>query len=209
MPLLIIGAILGVLSIIFLVAYLSIKNKKEVLGFDRNIKDSIIIKRLLKYAKPYYKSFIIVFLLMAFCVASDITLPLITGSITDILGEESFKYIEIINLVIIYICLLIVSIVCSYIQAVLLQKVGQKIVTKIREELFVNIEKLSHNQLNNIPVGTLVTRVTNDTDAVSHMFTGLLVNLVKNIFMILGVVIAMFFLYAKSYKSSSNFTAST
>ena len=197
MPLLIIGAVLGLLSIIFIVAFLSIKNKKEVLGFDRNMKDSVIIVRLLNYAKPYYKSFIVVFLLMAFCVSSDIILPLITGSVTDILGEESFEYIDILKLVITYICLLIMSVVCSYFQAILLQKVGQKIVSKIREELFINIESLSHNQLNNIPVGKLVTRVTNDTDAVSHMFTGLLVNLVKNIFMILGVVIAMFFVNIK------------
>ena len=51
MPLLIIGAVLGVLSTIFLVAYLSIKNKKEALGFDRNMKDSVIIKRLLSEEK--------------------------------------------------------------------------------------------------------------------------------------------------------------
>ena len=197
MPLLIIGAVLGLLSLIFFISYLSIKNKKEVLGFDRNMKDSEILKRLLHYAKPYYRSFIIVFLLMAFCVSSDIILPLITGSVTKILGQENFEYIDILKLVITYICLLLLSVVCSYFQAVLLQKVGQKIVSKIREELFINIESLSHNQLNNIPVGKLVTRVTNDTDAVSHMFTGLLVNLVKNIFMILGVVIAMFFVNTK------------
>ena len=107
MPLLIIGAVLGLLSIIFIVAFLSIKNKKKVLGFDRNMKDSVIIVRLLNYAKPYYKSFIVVFLLMAFCVSSDIILPLITGSVTDILGEESFEYIDILKLVITYICLLI------------------------------------------------------------------------------------------------------
>ena len=63
-PLYIIGAVLGTLSIIFIVAYASIKNKKEVLGFDRNMSDTIIIKRLLGYAKKHYKSFIIVFLLM-------------------------------------------------------------------------------------------------------------------------------------------------
>jgi len=196
-PLLIIGAILGVLSIIFLVAYLSIKNKKEALGFDRNMKDSVIIKRLLHYAKPYYKSFIIVFLLMIFCVSSDILLPLITGSITDILGEDKFRFVQILKLVFVYIGVLIISIVCTYIQAVILQRVGQKIVSTIREDLFINIESLSHNQLNNIPVGKLVTRVTNDTDAISNMFTGLLVNLVKNIFIIIGVIIAMFLVNIK------------
>lgn len=196
-PLLIIGAILGVLSTIFLISYLSIKNKKEVLGFERNIKDSVIIKRLLKYAKPYYKSFIVVLLLMIFCVSSDILLPLITGSITDILGEENFEFISILKLVIVYIAVLLISIVCTYIQAIILQKVGQKIVSTIREDLFINIESLSHNQLNNIPVGKLVTRVTNDTDAVSNLFTSLLVNLVKNIFIIIGVIIAMFLVNIK------------
>ena len=196
-PLLIILAILGTLSLIFLVAYLSIKNKKEVLGFDRNMKDSEIIKRLLSYAKPYYKSFILVFLLMVFCVSSDILLPLITGSITDILGEEEFEFISILKLVLVYVVVLIISVICTYVQAVILQKVGQRIVSNIREDLFSNIESLSANQLNNIPVGKLVTRVTNDTDAVSNMFTGLLVNLVKNIFIIIGVVIAMFLVNIK------------
>jgi len=196
-PLLIIGAILGTLSIIFLIAYVSIKNKKEVLGFDRNMSDTYIIKKLLSYAKPHLKSFIVVFLLMIFCVSADIILPIITGGVTSILGKENFKYINALLLVLLYLGLLILSVVCTYFQAIILQKTGQKIVSKIREDVFINIESLSHNQLNNIPVGKLVTRVTNDTDAVSHMFTGLIVNLVKNICTILGVVIAMFIVNVK------------
>ena len=62
---------------------------------------------------------------------------------------------------------------------------------KIREDLFVHIESLSHAQLNNIPVGKLVTRVTNDTHAISMMFTNLIVNLVKNCFIVIGILIAM------------------
>lgn len=196
-PLLIIGAILGTLSIIFLVAYASIKNKKEALGFDRNMSDSVIIKRLLSYAKKHYKAFISVFLLMVFCVSADIVLPIITGSVTKILGKEGFKYYEVLRLVLVYVGLLLLSVGCSYVQAIILQKTGQKIVSQIREDVFINIESLSHNQLNNIPVGKLVTRTTNDTDAVSHMFTGLIVNLVKNICTIIGVVIAMFLVNIK------------
>lgn len=191
-PLLIIGAILGTLSIIFLIAYLSIKNKKEALGFDRHMSDTYIIKRLLSYAKPHIKSFIIVFLLMAFCVSADIILPIITGGVTTVLGKDGFEYYEVLRLVILYLVLLLLSVACSYLQAIVLQKTGQKIISKIREDVFINIESLSHSQLNTMPVGRLVTRVTNDTDAVSHMFTGLVVNLVKNICTILGVIIAMF-----------------
>ena len=53
------------------------------------------------------------------------------------------------------------------------------------------MESLSHEQLNEIPVGKLVTRVTNDTNAISMMFTNLLVTLTKNIFVILGILVAM------------------
>ena len=58
-PLLILGAIIGVFAIVFIVAYATMKNKKEAIGFDRNLKDSEIIKRLLVYAKPHIKSFIL------------------------------------------------------------------------------------------------------------------------------------------------------
>ncbi|MBE5772289.1 MAG: ABC transporter ATP-binding protein, partial [Clostridiales bacterium] len=75
--------------------------------------------------------------------------------------------------------------------AIVLQKTGQKILSSLREDIFTHIEKLSHEQLNQIPVGKLVTRVTNDTNAISMMFTNILVQLVKNVFIILGVLIAM------------------
>ena len=64
----------------------------------------------------------------------------------------------------------------------------------MREDLFTHIESLSHGQLNDIPVGKLVTRVTNDTNAISMMFTNLFVNLTKNAFVILGILVAMLFL---------------
>lgn len=191
-PLIYVCLILAVFSLIFIISFLCIKDKKEAFGFERNMKDSEIIKRLLKYAKPYAKDFVLVFAVMIFTVASSIILPLITGSITEILQQEGgFKYQEILNNVILYISLLLLSLVCSYIQAMVLQKTGQKIISNLREDVFVHIESLSHNQLNHIPVGKLVTRVCNDTNAVSMMFTNLVVNLVKNICLVIGFVIAM------------------
>ena len=66
--------------------------------------------------------------------------------------------------------------------------------SNIREDLFAHIESLSHDQLNKIPVGTLVTRVTNDTNAISITFTNIMVNLIKNCFIIIGVLTAMLIL---------------
>ena len=190
LPLLIVGAIIGVISIIFIVAYAMIKDKKEAIGFDRNMKDSEITRRLLKYARPYLKNFIFVGLIMLFSIAYDIISPLIIGNIEEMIKGD-FELSKLYSSVILYASILVVSLVCTYVQAIVLQKTGQKIVSTIRQDLFEHIEKLSHEQLNNIPVGKLVTRVTNDTNAISMMFTHIVVNLVKNCFIIIGVLVAM------------------
>ena len=70
-PLLVAGAIIGTFSLIFILAYAFMKNKKEAIGFDRNIPDSEIIKRLLKYAKPYWKNFVLVLLIMLCALPFD------------------------------------------------------------------------------------------------------------------------------------------
>ncbi len=192
-PLLIVGGVIGILSLIFLIAYLSMKDKKEAIGFDRNMKDSEIIKRLLAYAKPYWKSFLFVLVVMLFSVAYNVVSPLIIGRVEEIIKAD-FAMNELLAYVLVYAAILVVSLICSYVQAIILQKTGQKILSNIREDLFVHIESLSHAQLNNIPVGKLVTRVTNDTNAISMMFTNIIVNLVKNCFIIMGVLAAMLML---------------
>ncbi len=189
-PLIAVGAVLGVLSVIFIIAYLTIRKQKEAIGFDRNMKDSEITRRLLVYAKPHIKSFILVLFVMIFSVSYDIIAPIIMGRMTEMMTED-FAMSDLLRLVIIYASILLVSLICTYIQAIVLQKTGQKIISRIREDLFVHIENLSHNQLNTIPVGKLVTRVTNDTGAISMMFTNIIVNLVKNTFIIVGVLVAM------------------
>ena len=189
-PLIIMGAILGVFALIFLIAYLLIKNKKEAIGFDRNIPDKEIVRRLLAYAKPYWKGFIFVLLLMVFSISYDIIAPLLIGKIQGIIKAE-FQLSSLFWMIALYAGILIITLVCSYVQALILQKIGQKIVSNIRLDLFEHIEKLSHEQLNHIPVGKLVTRVTNDTNGVSMMFTNIIVNLVKNCFVVLGVLVAM------------------
>ncbi len=189
-PLLFVGGVVGFFSIVFLVAYFSMKDRKEAIGFDRNMSDREIAKRLLVYAKPHAKSFLFVLLLMLFCIAYDIISPLMIGSIEKML-RESFSMSRLLAMVIIYASILIVSQICSYFQAVLLQKTGLRILSTIRLDLFNHIESLSHDQLSHIPVGKLVTRVTNDTSSISMMFTNILVNLIRNCFVILGVLTAM------------------
>ena len=189
-PLLIVGAVIGVFSIIFILAYALMKDKKEAIGFDRNMKDSEIMSRLIKYAKPYTGNFLIVGGLMLFSIAYNIISPIMVGIIEEMI-KDRFELSKLLAYVAVYGAIIIVSLICTYIQAILLQKTGQKIISKIREDLFAHIESLSHEQIHHIPVGKLVTRVTNDTNAISMMFTHILVNLIKNIFIVIGVLVAM------------------
>ncbi len=189
-PLLLTGGILGALSLILIVAYASVKDKKQAMGFDRNMKDREIVRRLLSYAKPYRSRFVFVGFIMLIGIAYDILSPTIVGRVTDLIKAD-FELSELYGLVAVYGGILVVSMVCTYVQAIVLQKVGQKIISGMREDLFVHIESLSHEQMNSTPVGKLVTRITNDTNAVSLMFTTLLVNLIKNLFVIVGVLGAM------------------
>lgn len=163
------------------------------MGFDRHMKDSEIVRRLLRYARPHTRSFVLVLFIMLFSITYDIVAPLIIGNIEELIKSE-FALSTLWTYVIVYCAILIVSMSCSYFQALILQKTGQKILSAIREDLFVHIESLSHNQLNHIPVGKLVTRVANDTGAISRMFTNILVSLIKNCFVITGVLVAMLLL---------------
>ncbi len=190
LPLLIVGAIIGTIAAIILVVFVTMKDKKEAFGFDRNMKDSELIVRLLRYAKPYIGNFILVGFLMLLSIAYDITAPLVVSGITDLITEE-FEMSDVLLRVGIYASILIVSMISMFLQAIILQKTGQKIISALREDTFTHIESLSHAQLHLIPVGKLVTRVTNDTGAISMLFTNLLVNLIKNFCVIFGVLIAM------------------
>ena len=193
LPLLFVGGFVGLFTVIFTIAYMTIKNDKEAIGFDRNMKDSEIMKRLLHYAKPHIGQFIIVGLLMVFSIAYSVISPRLMGFIIKFL-ETDFEMNQLLIYIAIYAVILITSLAFQYIQAILLQKIGQKILSALREDVFTHIESLSHSQLNHMPVGKLVTRVTNDTNAISMMFTQILTNLIKNIFLVIAIVIAMFML---------------
>ena len=189
LPLLILGAIIGVCTVLFIVAYALLK-KANPKSDSRHMADGEIIKRLLHYAKPYKKEFILSLVIMLVSIVYDLVSPLLVGRIEKIVSGV-FELSSLFAIVAVYAGILVVSMICTYWQAMLLQKTGQKILSQLRLDLFTHIESLSHAQLNAIPVGKLVTRVTNDTNAISYLFTNILVTLVKNVMVIFGVLGAM------------------
>ena len=194
LPILIVGAIIGAFALVFILAYIALQRSKE--KFDdneRHMPDGEIIRRLLKYGKPYWKNFVLVFFVMLFSIVYDLLSPLLVGHIQDTIKDE-FELSYLFTLVGIYAGILVVSLICTYLQAMILQRTGQKILSQIRLDVFTHIEKLSHEQLNKIPVGKLVTRVTNDPNTISFLFTNILVTLAKNCMVVVGVLAAMLML---------------
>ena len=173
-PLLLVGGVIGTVSVLLLIAYAFVKDKKTAMGFERSMADGEILRRLFGYAKPYLKQFVVVGFLVLFSISYDIASPLIVGYIEElVVGDFELKSLYVS--VAVYAGVLVFSMASTYLQAVILQRVGQRIISDLREDLFTHIESLSHGQLNDIPVGKLVTRVTNDTNAISMMFTNLFV----------------------------------
>lgn len=190
LPVLIVGAVIGVFAVVFLVAFFLQKDRKASMGWERHMGDKEIVRRLLRYAKPYRGWFVLVFGIMLVSIAYDVISPLLIGRIEEMIKVD-FPLSKLFSYVAVYAGILVVSLISTYAQAMLLQKVGQKILSQIRMDVFTHIESLSHQQLNSIPVGKLVTRVSNDPNAISFMFTNILVTMAKNALVIIGVLGAM------------------
>lgn len=172
-------------------------NNKTEEKKDRTMSDKALIKRLYQYTKGYRIRFLVAILLMGLMTCFDLLIPYLFGYTIKILGEDVIDFNKIIYLVIIALVIIAISFVVKYFQTMTLNKVGNEIIFDIRQETFEKIESLSIGQLNEIPVGKLVTRVGSDVNTLYEMYTNVLINLLGNIFTIVGVFVAMFILNAK------------
>ena len=107
------GGIIGAFTGIFIIAYAMVQNKKEAMGFERNMADSEIIRRLLAYAKPYWKQFVLTLAVMMFSVVYDVLSPLLVGRIVGMV-QEDFVLSELYVMVAVYGSILLVSLLCNY-----------------------------------------------------------------------------------------------
>ena len=189
-PVLMVAAIILLFAVAFVIAYAKLKKATAKDEKERTMSDREIVKRLLGFAKPYKKQFALVFIIMLISIGYDLLSPILVGNIQNLV-KGTFTLNALFARVIVYAGILVVSLVSMYLQTMILQKVGQQILSDLRLSVFTHIESLSHEQLNNIPVGKLVTRVTNDTNGISMMFTNVLVTMVKNVMVIFGVFGAM------------------
>ena len=154
-------------------------SKKEM-----NKKSSTM--RLIAYMKPYAHWVIFALLLVLGLTAFDLYRPMLVGDAIDTFGANG-DYDVIIATAIKYAVVLALSFTFNIAQTWILQKTGQNIILQIRKDLYRHIQSLGSRYFDITPVGKLVTRVTNDVEALNEMYSGILVQLFRNIVKILGL----------------------
>ena len=166
---------------------------KELDNEIRTMKDSDILKRSFQYIKPHLPKFLLSFLLMCVIVGVQAYVPILVKNVTGlIMSEEGFVFNSLLIMAVSYFGCILGSLLFVYLNTMLLQKTGQKIVYQLRQQVFEHIESLSIAQINSTPVGKFVTRVTSDTSAVNDLYTNILINLLKNIISVIVYAVMLF-----------------
>lgn len=142
--------------------------------------------RLIAYMKPYAHWVIFALLLVLGLTSFDLYRPMLVGDAIDTFGANG-DYDVIIATAIKYAVVLALSFVFNIAQTWILQKTGQNIILQIRKDLYRHIQSLGSRYFDITPVGKLVTRVTNDVEALNEMYSGILVQLFRNIVKIVGL----------------------
>ncbi len=159
---------------------------------ESNYKGSALL-HLLSYMRPYWFQMAVCLFLVLALTGFDLYRPILIGDAID-LFKENGDYSVITDTAIKYAIVLVFSLVFNVSQTWLLQKTGQRIILTVRKELYLHVQSLSSRYFDLTPVGKLVTRITNDVEALDEMYSGILVRLFRNIVMIIGLAGVMLML---------------
>ncbi|WP_368200405.1 ABC transporter ATP-binding protein [Agathobacter rectalis] len=159
-------------------------SSKNISKKEMNKKSSTM--RFIAYMKPYAHWVIFALLLVLGLTAFDLYRPMLVGDAIDTFGANG-DYDVIIATAIKYAVVLALSFAFNIAQTWILQKTGQNIILQMRKDLYRHIQSLGSRYFDITPVGKLVTRVTNDVEALNEMYSGILVQLFRNIVKIVGL----------------------
>ena len=177
-------------------------NKVKVEG--RKKLDKRALKNLLKHAVPYWPQFLIALVLVLVLTGAELIRPYIMGTAIDDIalaldnpGNSGVYRNHIMLMGLAFLGLAVLQLIVSYFSALILRITSAKIVMNLRNKVFKHIQNLPFTYFDKTPVGSIVTRVCNDTNTISEMYTNVLVNFFRDIFMMVGVIIVMFSINVK------------
>ncbi len=163
---------------------------------EKKQKKKSVFFRLLKYAVPYAGQLALALFLVLAITALDLYRPVILGNVVDIFSESG-DFDAVKEYAIRYLITIVLIFACNFAQTWILALTGQKIIYNVRQQVFEHVQSLSLRFFDITPVGRIVTRVTNDVEALNEMFTQVLISLIKSSVKIIGLAVVMLVLDVK------------
>lgn len=158
------------------------------------VKDLLLWKKMMKFAMPYWRQFVLAVALAAIIVAATLAQPyLIKVAIDEHFTSKDVQGFYVIGAL--FLLTVVASSTLTYVQTILLQNTGQRVIYDIRQKMFSHLSGMQTAYFDRNPVGRLVTRIAHDVEALNQLYSQVIVNLVKEICMLLGIVFIMFNLH--------------
>lgn len=173
----------------------SIANNQEITQFkNKPLKKQSTLLKLLKFTKPYLKEVVIAIFLVLLVNVAQLLKPIILKLVIDdflVARVEQSLFYSITSMAVIYFVLVLSGGIFSILQTNLINKVSQSIMKEVRARVFRVIQYLPLKKIDSMSSGRLITRATNDVEALNEMYTDVLINLFKDIFLLIGILAAM------------------
>ncbi|AJH71653.1 ABC transporter ATP-binding protein [Bacillus tropicus] len=156
------------------------------------------LRRLLSYMRPYKGLLALAFLFLVGATVTEMMGPfLIKQFLDEHLVPRNFDQSALVTLFVVYIVAHLLKVLFTYLDLLYFQNIAFKIVQDMRVEVYEHVQKLSLSFFDRTPIGTLVSRITNDTEAIKDFYVSVLSTFVKNIVFLVGILVAMFLLNVK------------
>lgn len=156
-------------------------------------KNSIV--RLLKFTIPYLKIMIVAAICVLLVNTAQLAKPYILKIVIDdflINGKQESGLYSIAAMGIFYMLAIVIGALLTFGQVNLMNYAGQQIISKLRKKVFTHIQYLPLSYLDKFSTGRLITRATNDVEALNEVFTDILINLFRDVFLLAGILFVMF-----------------
>ncbi len=160
--------------------------------------------RLMTYLRPYWKTVLICFVLVLLLTVFELYRPQLISTAIDnyiltldpsgngaapLTADERFQ--GILRIAAVYIAVMLLQFLCNRRQYLLIQEMGQKIVYTMRMQVMEHVQSLSMRFFDTTPVGRIVTRITNDTEAINDLYSNIIVRLFRNVVKVIGLIAVM------------------
>lgn len=154
-----------------------------------------VLMRLIRYTLPFKKVLALGFLMLIISTVTGVATPyLVMIFIDEYLTPGVFPESDITWLIILFFLVQVIGAITTYIQIYLFQYLAFRVIQQLRIDAFRKIGKLGMSYFDKVPGGSVVSRLTNDTEAIVEMFIGVLASFLMAFFMVISSFIMMFVL---------------